>query len=153
MAKKTSNNSKKMLVDKYFLKYNNLLKKIFRNEIELDTLNAKKTSINSPGLDEKMGATATGKGIENILIQIEEKEAYLGRLYVRKENLKKKYIKDFKKIGNSNYEIILSQYYLEKLTIKSIASQMNLSIDHIKKCKRLALNKLIEIVIKSEEKV
>ena len=147
MAKKMSNNSKKIEIDRYFFKYNSLLNKIFKNEIELDTLNAKKTSINSPGLDEKLGSSTSNRGLENVLIQIEEKESYLSKLYTRKDNLKKKYIKDFKKIDNNNYEIILTQYYLEKLTIKAIASQMNLSIDYIKKSKRIALDKLLKEVI------
>ncbi|MBQ9658706.1 MAG: hypothetical protein IJV31_08070 [Clostridia bacterium] len=150
MAKKMSNNSKKIEIDRYFFKYNSLLNKIFKNEIELDTLNAKKTSINSPGLDEKLGSSTSNRGLENVLIQIEEKESYLSKLYTRKDNLKKKYIKDFKKIGNNNYEIILTQYYLEKLTIKAIASQMNLSIDYIKKSKRIALDKLLKIIKKEE---
>ena len=150
MAKKMSNNSKKIEIDRYFFKYNFLLNKIFKNEIELDTLNAKKTSINSPGLDEKLGSSTSNRGLENVLIQIEEKESYLSKLYTRKDNLKKKYIKDFKKIGNNNYEIILTQYYLEKLTIKAIASQMNLSIDYIKKSKRIALDKLLKIIKKEE---
>ena len=150
MAKKMSNNSKKIEIDRYFFKYNSLLNKIFKNDLELDTLNSKKTSINSPGLDEKLGSSTSNRGLENVLIQIEEKESYLSKLYTRKDNLKKKYIKDFKKIGNNNYEIILTQYYLEKLTIKAIASQMNLSIDYIKKSKRIALDKLLKIIKKEE---
>ena len=62
--------------------------------------------------------------------------------------MRKKYITDFKKLSNPNYEIILTSYYLDKAYIKNIAVKLDKSIGHIKKMKREALNELLKVVKK-----
>ena len=148
MTQKSKGTTKKQEIDKYFLKYNKLCRKIFAKECELENLQAKKTSLGSPSLSEKTSGSRNNKGLEHILIQIENLEIFIDKLYTRKENMRKKYISDFKKLSNYNYEIILTGYYLDRTYIKNIAVKLDKSIGHVKKMKREALNELLKVVKK-----
>lgn len=148
MTQKSKGTSKKQEIDKYFLKYNKLCRKIFAKECELENLQAKKTSLGSPSLSEKTGGSRNNKGLDHILIQIENLEIFIDKLYTRKENMRKKYISDFKKLSNDNYQIILTSYYLDRVYIKNIAVKLDKSIGHIKKMKREALNELLKVIKK-----
>lgn len=148
MTQKSKGATKKQEIDKYFLKYNKLCRKIFAKECELENLQVKKTSLGSPSLSERTSGSRNNKGLEHILIQIENLEIFIDKLYTRKENMRKKYISDFKKLSNPNYEIILTSYYLDRAYIKNIAVKLDKSIGHIKKMKREALNELLKVVKK-----
>lgn len=148
MTQKSKGATKKQEIDKYFLKYNKLCRKIFAKECELENLQVKKTSLGSPSLSERTSGSRNNKGLEHILIQIENLEIFIDKLYIRKENMRKKYISDFKKLSNDNYQIILTSYYLDKAYIKNIAVKLDKSIGHVKKMKREALKELVQIIKK-----
>ena len=70
---------------------------------------------------------------------------YLNKLYSKRDNLKEKHILDFKKLSKSDYEIILTSFYLDKVSLKGISSKLDKSIGHIKKLKRAAMKELLEL--------
>ena len=82
MTQKSKGATKKQEIDKYFLKYNKLCRKIFAKECELENLQVKKTSLGSPSLSERTSGSRNNKGLEHILIQIENLEIF-GRIFGR----------------------------------------------------------------------
>ena len=148
MGKTINEVNKEHEIDMYFLKYNNLCRKIHVKEIELENAKATKETLSSPNMSEKVSSSSNTKGLDYIIVQIENIELLINKLYDRKQKLRKKYISDFKKLTNDNYEIILTSYYLDKLSIKNMAINMKKSISHVKKLKRDALDELIENIKK-----
>ena len=132
-------------IDKYFLKYNNLSKKIITKELELEQLEETYTSVGSLSYNEKTSGTKKQNGIDDKLVRIESLREYLNKLYSKRDNLKEKHILDFKKLSKSDYEIILTSFYLDKVSLKGISSKLYKSIGHIKKLKRAAMKELLEL--------
>lgn len=132
-------------IDKYFLKYNNLSKKIITKELELEQLEETYTSVGSLSYNEKTSGTKKQNGIDDKLVRIESLREYLNKLYSKRDNLKEKHILDFKKLSKSDYEIILTSFYLDKVSLKGISSKLDKSIGHIKKLKRAAMKELLEL--------
>lgn len=132
-------------IDKYFLKYNNLSKKIITKELELEQLEETYTSVGSLSYNEKTSGTKKQNGIDDKLVRIESLREYLNKLYSKRDNLKEKHILDFKKLSKSDYEIILTGFYLDKVSLKGISSKLDKSIGHIKKLKRAAMKELLEL--------
>lgn len=133
-------------IDKYFLKYKNICRKISTKETELEEL--KEKTIGSVNYNEKTSSSHTPKGLEQREIYIENLEDTIKKLYQDKEKKKVNHIMDFEKLSKDEYKKILTNYYLDFVTIKKISFKMDKSIGHIKKLKREALNELLEKVIK-----
>lgn len=133
-------------IDKYFLKYRKICKKINIKETELDEM--KEKTIGSVGYNEKTNSSHAPIGLDQRLIQIENLEELIKKLYIKKDKIKSKYISDFEKLSKQEYEMILTSYYLDFVTIKRISIKMDKSVGHIKKLKREALNELLEKIIK-----
>ena len=135
-------------IDKYFLKYRNLCRKISTKETELEELQEK--TIGAVGYNEKTSSSHSPKGLEQREIQLENLQDTIKILYEKKEKRKSKHIADFEKLSKLEYKIILTNYYLDFVTIKKISIKMDKSIGHIKKLKREALNELLKVVIKKQ---
>lgn len=133
-------------IDKYFLKYRKICKKINIKETELEEI--KEKTIGSVNYNEKTNSSHTPVGLDQKLVQIENLEELIKKLYNKKEKIKAKHISDFEKLSKQEYEMILTSYYLDFVTIKRISIKMDKSIGHIKKLKREALNELLEKIIK-----
>lgn len=133
-------------IDKYFLKYRKTCKKINIKETELEE--SKEKTIGSVNYNEKTNSSHIPVGLDQRLVQIENLEELIKKLYIKKEKIKSKHILDFEKLSKPEYEMILTSYYLDFVTIKRISIKMDKSIGHIKKLKREALNELLEKIIK-----
>lgn len=133
-------------IDKYFLKYRKICKKINIKETELEE--SKEKTIGSVNYNEKTNSSHIPVGLDQRLVQIENLEELIKKLYIKKEKIKSKHILDFEKLSKPEYEMILTSYYLDFVTIKRISIKMDKSIGHIKKLKREALNELSEKIKK-----
>lgn len=133
-------------IDKYFLKYRKICKKINIKETELEE--SKEKTIGSVNYNEKTNSSHIPVGLDQRLVQIENLEELIKKLYIKKEKIKSKHILDFEKLSKPEYEMILTSYYLDFVTIKRISIKMDKSIGHIKKLKREALNELLEKIKK-----
>ena len=131
-------------INEYFKKYYKILNKIVSKELELESLNRQKITI-SHNYSSEIKQNRTPKGLEIILIQIEETEQKLENLYEQKRLVKEEYIKDFEvKIKDETQKIILIAYYLDKLTTYEIACKIDKSTGYVKKLKQNAINEILK---------
>lgn len=135
-------------IDKYFLKYKNLCRKIHRKESEIAYF--EQTYLGAVNYDEEVSnSSKQPQGLDMIIIQLEKLEEELTRLYDKKTKCENNHIKDFEKLSNDDYEFILTNYYFYHCTIKDLSVKLDKSISHIKKLKRDAIKKLLDIVQKN----
>jgi len=133
-------------LDKYFARYRNICKKITTKELELESLR-EEISISSSSYSEKTSSSMIHKGLEYVQIKIENLEEELVSLNYQKQEIKDEYIEDFKILSKEEYEIILTSYFLDKISIKSISIKLGHSDGYIKKMKREAIKELLDKVV------
>lgn len=132
-------------LDRYFLKLNGLNHKIRIKELELEALREK--TIGTTNYGEKSGSFSNNNnGIEVRLVQIEKKEDNLKKLYNKRDEYVEKYEKDFTLLSKEIYQLVLSGFYLDKLSMKSLSIKIGKSLDHTKKIKREAVRELIQLL-------
>lgn len=134
------------MIDKYFLKYNNICKTITIKELELSTLLLTNKDVNAISYSEKTSGSKRIAGIDSKVIMIEKLNEDINNLYLKKEKRKNVHLKDFKKLSKADYVIILTSYYLDKASLKDISVKLDKSIGYIKKLKSDALKELINII-------
>lgn len=136
-------------INQYFLKYRDACRKITIKESELDELHQK--TIGSNNYCDTPKASYPKSGLEQKQIQIESVEEQLQKLYKRRTNLKNKHLSDFEKLSKQEYKIILTNYYLDFISLKNISIKLDHSLGYVKKLKRDALNELVDKILKKSE--
>lgn len=132
-------------LDRYFLKLNGLNHKIRIKELELEALREK--TIGATNYGEKSSSFSNNNsGIEVRLVQIEKKEDNLKKIYNKRDEYVEKYEKDFTLLSKEIYQLVLSGFYLDKLSMKSLSIKIGKSLDHTKKIKREAVRELIQLL-------
>lgn len=135
-----------ILIDTYFDKYNKLIRKIKSNEYELETIEAVVYGGISGHSTDNISSSNNSSGLDEKLSKIEKLKAKIGKLYVKQELLRKEYLKTLNKLSRFEYEIILTSFYLDKLSLKEISIRLNKSIAFVKKNKREAMDELLIII-------
>lgn len=135
-----------ILIDTYFDKYNKLIRKIKSNEYELETIEVVVHGGISGHSTDNISSSNNVAGIDEKLSKIEKLKAKIGKLYVKQELLRKEYLKTLNKLSRFEYEIILTSFYLDKLSLKEISIRLNKSIAFVKKNKREAMDELLIII-------
>lgn len=138
----------KQQISEYFFKYKRIYRKIIEKESEYDELEEK--YINATNYQNEKTSSFVPKGLEQKAIQLEKISSKIEELYSKLEKTKEKYVKDFEKLSKEEYKIILTNYYLDYISIKKIAFKLKKSEGHIKKLKREAINELLKFVIEKQ---
>lgn len=129
-------------LDNYFHYYWSLLNKIISKNVELISMKEDMYRITGIKFDD-MPKGGLGKDITDQIHKIVEKEKELKMLINKKDEYRRVYENKISRLSNIKCQIILSLYYLDRCSIKEIASILEISISYVKKLKRIGSDEFL----------
>jgi len=140
---------KNKIIKNYFYKYRKVENKIYELKLEIEEIDKTGCTLkNNTNNDVKVTSKSSNNGLETILETKEKLIKQLDKCYNQKNKLRRCYLKDFDNLSNILYKVILTDYYLNRSSLKDISNKIDKSLSYTKKLKKVSLKELENIIKK-----